>query len=337
MDTVEMTLKQALEIVRASDDYRVDEQLPIISRYATPPNGIRLYKGLGIDTETTGLDASKDKIIELSLIQFTYDDAGNIYDIGPIYSGFEDPKIPIPEEAGSVNKITDDMVKGESFDDDIVTKMINDSDLIIAHNSDFDRRLMDRRFPSSQDSHWGCSLRDVDWKSQNVNSKTLSGLMHHYGYFFEGHRSEIDVRAMIHVLAEGQDETFSPLKEVIAESKKRSYEVWAYGAPFDAKDSLKEYGFTWHPGDNGNNKAWHKKVSYDELLPTLAFVNEIKPLSRSSFIVEDNPPEYRFSDRIGRTLVADDAFNKMISLQEASDDLNKLISTQEESAGQAPR
>jgi len=55
-------------------------------------------KGLCIDTETTGLDHTQEKIIELGIVAFEYDpDTAAIIRISDRYSGFEDPGFSLPD------------------------------------------------------------------------------------------------------------------------------------------------------------------------------------------------------------------------------------------------
>ncbi|RIV11134.1 3'-5' exonuclease, partial [Klebsiella pneumoniae] len=46
-------------------------------------------KGIILDTETTGLNARKDEIIEIGVIAFTFDGAGSMGDVTAIYGGLQ--------------------------------------------------------------------------------------------------------------------------------------------------------------------------------------------------------------------------------------------------------
>lgn len=86
------------------------------------------------DLETTGLNRSKDRIIEIGAIKII---DGKVTDN---LSLLVDPGIPIPYYATKVNGITNDMVKGKITDNEGVMKfydMIGDS-LLVAHNISFD-------------------------------------------------------------------------------------------------------------------------------------------------------------------------------------------------------
>jgi DNA polymerase-3 subunit epsilon len=73
-------------------------------------------KGVILDTETTGLIARKDEIIEIGVIAFTFDETGNIGDVTGIYGGLQQPSISVPSEITRLTGITDDIVVGQSMD-----------------------------------------------------------------------------------------------------------------------------------------------------------------------------------------------------------------------------
>lgn len=94
-----------------------------------------------IDTETTGLNSEKDKIIEISVVKFQ--DGKETKN----FSTLINPEIPIPEEATKINNITDDMVKTapklkeamNDFWNFILENQSDDVDILLcAHNADFD-------------------------------------------------------------------------------------------------------------------------------------------------------------------------------------------------------
>ncbi len=60
-----------------------------------------------LDCETTGLEASQDKIIEIALVRFTFDEVLESYET------LIDPQVPIPEASTAIHHITDSMVKGK--------------------------------------------------------------------------------------------------------------------------------------------------------------------------------------------------------------------------------
>lgn len=96
-------------------------------------------RGIILDTETTGLDARKDEIIEIGVIAFTFDASGRIGDVTGIYGGLQQPSVSIPSDITRLTGITDEMVAGQSIDVAALKELIEPADLVIAHNAGFDR------------------------------------------------------------------------------------------------------------------------------------------------------------------------------------------------------
>lgn len=94
-------------------------------------------KAIFYDTETTGLRAAKDRIIELA----AYDPVGN-----RVFESFIHPQIPIPPEQTAIHHITDEMVKDAPLFKDVALKFNEfcEGDIVlIAHNNDsFDIEFM---------------------------------------------------------------------------------------------------------------------------------------------------------------------------------------------------
>ncbi|MBA4215575.1 MAG: 3'-5' exonuclease, partial [Polaromonas sp.] len=58
---------------------------------------MRLRRLAVIDSETTGLDAEQDKVIELGYVIASFDPlTGQVYRVESRHSSFEDPGFPLP-------------------------------------------------------------------------------------------------------------------------------------------------------------------------------------------------------------------------------------------------
>ena len=98
-----------------------------------------------LDVETTGLDRSKDTIIELAVKVVKLErETGLIVTIGNTYESFNDPGEEIDELITQITGITDTMVSGHIIDWDIVEQTLQMADLIVAHNAAFDRSFIDK-------------------------------------------------------------------------------------------------------------------------------------------------------------------------------------------------
>jgi DNA polymerase-3 subunit epsilon len=245
-------------------DYRVLRRLvPRHSFLPTVPGQV-LQKAVVLDTETTGLSAQDDQVIELGMIAFEFDPvAGTVHRILQVFDELEDPGRPIPTETIQIHHITDEMVRGKRINDAEVEKILADASVIIAHNAAFDRPFVENRWPFFEKKQWVCSIKDIDWKSEGVGSAKLEYLLQTQGIFYEAHRAETDCWALLEllnaVLPQSQQPALLSLLESLNQSQVRLY---ATGAPFDSKDFLKARGYRWAP----EIKCWHRQLGGEKAL-----------------------------------------------------------------------
>jgi len=91
----------------ASPEYRVLRRINPRAELA-PDTGRALLKGIVVDTETTDLDSSRGKIIEIGIVAFEYDPAtGQPIRVIDSYGELEDPGQPLSPEITAITGITD--------------------------------------------------------------------------------------------------------------------------------------------------------------------------------------------------------------------------------------
>lgn len=92
---------------------------------------------------------------------------------------------------------------------------------------------------------WACSMAELDWLELAFDGRALAHLVSQCGWFYEGHRAENDILALIYLLAHSLPDGETILAKLIACSEKPTYRVNAIDAPFEAKDRLKSRGYRW--------------------------------------------------------------------------------------------
>lgn len=117
-----------------------------------------------VDTETTGLSAVTDRIIEVAVKLLAVDSAGRLLSEVAVYQSLHDPGIRIPRDAIAVHGITDAMVRGHRIDADQLSGILGRADLVVAHNSGFDKGFVRQVVPHADTLLWGCSCRGIPWK-----------------------------------------------------------------------------------------------------------------------------------------------------------------------------
>ena len=292
-------IEDCIKQLEASGDYRVITRFTPVQAYH-PDNEVNKRIGIFLDTETTGLDADADKVIELAMVPFEFDASGHIYRLLPEYNGLNDPGMPIPEIAQQITGITDEMVKGKSIDFDAVKGLLSDAALVIAHNARFDRPFCEKLLDEFKGISWACSIADVNWQEEGVEGVKLEFLAYKYGFFFEGHRATIDCQAGIEILSHNLPVSGEPvLKRLLEHARQTNVRLWAEGSPFDKKDELKKRGYRWSSGEGGKRKAWYKDLLEDELEQEMDFLNEnIYPGGVDELPTDRFNAMLRYSDRI---------------------------------------
>lgn len=114
--------------------------------------------GILLDTETTGLDARKDEIIEIGMVKFAYLPDGRIVGVRDTFSAFNEPSVPIAAEITALTGITDEMVNGQRIDEASMNSFVDDGVIVVAHNSGFDRKFAERYWPVFGQKAWGSAL-----------------------------------------------------------------------------------------------------------------------------------------------------------------------------------
>lgn len=209
-----------------------------------------------LDTETTGLQAGVDRIIEIALLPFSFLRAtGEVLMVGAPLVQMQDPGFPLPSSTTSVNGITDSMLKGKSINWNEVANELGDVQVVIAHNAVFDRGFVDRelhRNGRGTNHMWACSYDMLQWDAPVNKQEVLFAW--YCGLLYEAHRAEADINALLHLL-----HTQRRLPELLERAQRSSYDLVChtdYLKPFnkDNNTALKNLGFRF----DGTNKTWYR-------------------------------------------------------------------------------
>ncbi len=288
-------MAQALD---AHPDYRVLRRLvPRDDWGPVPASGTR--RVIVLDTETTGLDARQERIIELAMLSVQVDTATG-RPVGPVttYESFEDPGKPIPPAIQDITGINDDMVRGQRLDDARIAELVEVADLIVAHNAGFDRPFVEARLPVFASKAWNCSFAGIDWKAQGSGSAKLEFLAHERGWFYDAHRALVDCHALLQVLASPLASGQTGLATLVAGADRSRYRLRATGAPFDAKDALKSRGYRW----DSEARVWWTSLAGEEALQAECqwLQVQVYPGRAARVQVEAQSALVQFSSRAGR-------------------------------------
>ncbi|WP_394845705.1 3'-5' exonuclease [Pendulispora brunnea] len=165
-----------------------------------------------VDVETTGRDASVDRVVEVGVV------VGRHGEVIARYNWLINPGIPIPEEARAVHHISDDDVKDSPRFHEIAHEIAAALAGCIpaAYNAAFDRAFLVNEFgraghqPQADAKPCPALRRDVDWIDPLVwareihreeKSKALGEVAQRLGVALENaHRANDDAEAALRVL-----------------------------------------------------------------------------------------------------------------------------------------
>lgn len=215
-------------------------------------------KILGIDTETTGLDPTKDSITEVGLVLFDTEV------LAPVrISGFMVKGGFVSEEITRITGITNEVISAYGYEPDAACKAIlslaAQTDYFCAHNAPFDKSFVNALLAKI-----GTGLVGKPWIDTRTDlpaeaykkgkSASLKYLCADHGFLYEAHRAVNDVLAMFQLLA------MYDVNEVVKRSQIPNVEVRAV-VSFDDKHLAKERGYHW----KADLKQWRKPLKMDEV------------------------------------------------------------------------
>jgi DNA polymerase-3 subunit epsilon len=283
-------------------NYRVVRPLEIRAKFSENTVPEKLITVAILDTETTGTNPAKDKIIELGIVFVEVcPQTGQAYRVTKVFNELEDPGMPIPEESTRIHHITDEMVAGKRIDDAEVASLISGVSLVVAHNASFDRVFVETRFPMFATKAWACSFRQIPWSEEGISSGKLEFLAYHCGFHYTGHRASTDCYALLEVLQHPLPTSGNlAMSTLLQNARLAEIRISALGSPFESKDVLKERTYRWNP----DKKVWAKSV------PQTALDDEVAWLGQSVYAGKGFRLEFekmtamnRFSNRPGQTEV----------------------------------
>ena len=151
---------------------------------------------IAFDTETTGLDPASGRIVEIGAIKF------DRHGIIARYNVLINPEMPMPEEAGKVNGITDAMLKGKPLIADVFPDFfdfIGTTGVMVAHNAPFDVNYINTELKRIAKPPLSNKVIDTRIFAKEVfpglSSYALQDLAVQFGITaLEAHRAEDDAR-----------------------------------------------------------------------------------------------------------------------------------------------
>lgn len=235
---------------------RLDNEVPVLA----PLNDDEAI-GIVVDVETTGIAPELDQVIELAVRRFRFAGAGQVLEVERSWCWREDPGRSLDVEITRLTGIRDMDLVGQQIDDEAAEGLLRSASVVIAHNAAFDRKFVERRLPGAGGLAWCCSCKEIDWPASGFEGRALGWLCAQAGWFFDGHRAENDVDAVLTLLGIQTHDGRTALRELLDTAGEPSILVSAVGASFDVKEKLRARGYRWNVSD----RVWSKEVLTMEL------------------------------------------------------------------------
>ena len=293
MSSDEIDLAAIAETLAKSPDYRVLRKLIPRTEFA-PSAGQETRIGILLGVETTGLNTAQDEIIELAMVKFDYLPDDRIARVTDVFSSFNEPSNPIPNEITELTGITDEMVSGNRIDPAAVAAFASDVVIIIAHNANFDRKFVERYWPLFERKHWACSATEVDWRKLGFDGSRLGYLLAGIGLFHQAHRAVDDCHALIEILSANVPKLNRSAFAILLErARRKTIRIWAEQSPFELKDALKKRGYKWSDGADGRLRSWYIDVDDARKADEIDFL-------RKTIYLQDVDPRIQFVSAMNR-------------------------------------
>jgi len=260
--------------LEATGDYKVLRRL-VPRQLMSSPAGSDDKIAIIVDFETTGLDPAKDEIIEVAMLKFRYSNCGEVSGVTGIFQALNQPSAPIWAEIVGLTGITDEMVAGQKIENAALERFVTDANIIIAHNSAFDRRFAERSWDVFQHKHWACSATGIEWQRHGFGGAKLTYLLTESGFFHDAHRALDDCHATLEILSRRLPATSTTaLASLLDRARRKTFRIWAENAPFEFKDALKRRRYRWNDGSDGRPRSWHIDVEEVALDAELNFLRK---------------------------------------------------------------
>lgn len=221
-----------------------------------------------IDLETTGLDYKVDKITEIGIIQFSFSESLSIGDVLACYTSLQDPEKPLSNFITKLTGLSDKDLKGKSIDWILVENLIRESEFVICHNADFDRKFLETDVPdfvkkTVSGKPFACSKNDINWMGKGIQSDKLEFINFKLGFFYSAHRAINDCWAVYNIIQKQSALSLPVFPELYSRLGVTDYVILAEGNVTKHKDLLLRRRYQWSDGSQYINEVCWYRINND--------------------------------------------------------------------------
>jgi DNA polymerase III subunit epsilon len=213
-----------------------------------------------IDTETTGLNPTCDRVIELGAILYSVEYQTVLHQLSTLLSAPDNPAERINRIPAAVLPTISPVLMQQSLL--IFQTMVDQADYVVAHNAAFDRKWFNgTHLPElhrqGDPLPWLCTMDDFTFPLQNRSGDSLINLALAHGIGVgSAHRALTDCQ-LIAALFDRMDD----LSNLIALARQPKIMFQAM-VEYDDRHLAKSAGFKW----NSDHRVWLRRMTEAEAL-----------------------------------------------------------------------
>lgn len=219
-----------------------------------------------LDTETTGLDPSKDACIEVACVLYDIEHAAPVESFASLIRAKGNA-------AEAVNRIAPPLLERAPAQVavwGVVRGIIERADAVVAHRAEFDRSFVPSELRTLRP--WVCSKFDIEWPHGKAGDHLVHLALAHGLGVLHAHRALTDCDTLVR-LFQRVAELGGDVPAMLARAMRPKVTVIAQ-VSYDDREKAKAAGFAWDP----SGKFWHRAMAREDVAALPFPTREARPL-----------------------------------------------------------
>ena len=243
-----------LDLLKSKSTQNSNEKIILNNSYQKNKEAKKIESLLILDTETSGLDEKENELIEIGCILFHVSSRTILSQLSFLLPVSINQAEDINGIAAEITHYRQPWKDGINF----FLKLVETSDLIVAHNVEFDKKWFGIGKLPVLNKKWICSLEDINWsfvKGLRARPSVTDLALAFKIPVWNLHRALSDCYYISEVFKRCEN-----LEELLLKASEPRFLFKAI-VSYEQRELAKQAGFRWNQPVQG---AWTKKMSKDE-------------------------------------------------------------------------